>query len=485
MLNELPYIVENLDPTVAFFRFKKQKSGNFLVTNDVGNFCFLTKEEFQNFLSGKISGNKRQELEEKLFYKTPEYQERMTVLYNQRNSFLAFGPTLHAIILTLRCNHKCEYCHAAVAPMTAKDMDMTMETARKVVDTIFYSSAPSLTIEFQGGEALVNWDVLKFVVEYAYFKSQILQKEVVFLLVTNLTLMTEEKLQWLLDHNVGISTSLDGDQITHNSQRIWKEGDSYQNVTHWIRRITEESIKRWAGEDFRVGALTTWTKTSIKNYKKIIDTYKELGLQTIGFRWLNPYGFALADREKMEFSYEEFMDFYRDGMDYLLELNKSWYFMREMISCVYLQKILSHENAGSFMDIRSPSGVALGTIAYNYDGKVYASDESRMLGRMGINNFLMTPMLETGLQTYQAMAESEITKISAMASTLDGLPGYEESVYKPYLGVDMLYNFTQYGNIYSSYSKDEKNKMQIFMLDYLFEKLQDPENERIFRSWIS
>ena len=159
--------------------------------------------------------------------------------------------------------------------------------------------------------------------------------------------------------------------------------------------------------------------------------------------------------------------------------------MREMISCVYLQKIFSHENTGSFMDIRSPSGVALGTIAYNYDGKVYASDESRMLGRMGINNFLMTPMLETGLQTYQAMADSEITKISAMVSTLDGLPGYEESVYKPYLGVDMLYNFTQYGNIYSSYSKDEKNKMQIFMLDYLFEKLQDPENERIFRSWIS
>lgn len=160
--------------------------------------------------------------------------------------------------------------------MTAKNMDMTMETARKVVDTIFYSSAPSVTIEFQGGEALVNWNVLKFIVEYSYFKSQILQKEVVFLLVTNLTLMTEEKLQWLLDHNVGISTSLDGDKLTHNSQRIWKEGDSYQNVTYWIKRITEESIKRGAGENFRVGALTTWTKTSIKNYKNIIDTYKEL-----------------------------------------------------------------------------------------------------------------------------------------------------------------------------------------------------------------
>ena len=53
------------------------------------------------------------------------------------------------IVTTLRCNHKCQYCHAAVAPMTAKNLDMTRETAEKVVDTIFYTSAPGLTIEFQ------------------------------------------------------------------------------------------------------------------------------------------------------------------------------------------------------------------------------------------------------------------------------------------------------------------------------------------------
>jgi hypothetical protein len=34
--------------------------------------------------------------------------------------------------------------------MTAKNMDMTKATAKKVVDTIFYTSNPSLTIEFQG-----------------------------------------------------------------------------------------------------------------------------------------------------------------------------------------------------------------------------------------------------------------------------------------------------------------------------------------------
>jgi hypothetical protein len=34
--------------------------------------------------------------------------------------------------------------------MSAKNFDMTEETAKKVVDTIFYTSSPSLTIEFQG-----------------------------------------------------------------------------------------------------------------------------------------------------------------------------------------------------------------------------------------------------------------------------------------------------------------------------------------------
>jgi sulfatase maturation enzyme AslB (radical SAM superfamily) len=53
------------------------------------------------------------------------------------------------MVITLRCNHKCQYCHAAVAPMTAKEMDMTEETAKKSIDTMFYSTSPEITIEFQ------------------------------------------------------------------------------------------------------------------------------------------------------------------------------------------------------------------------------------------------------------------------------------------------------------------------------------------------
>lgn len=135
---------------VGFFRFKKLDNETYLITNDVAQYAYLTKEEFSDFLGGNLrEGMKYEELREKQFIKGADYKENMALAYAKKNQFLAHGPTLHIVVTTLRCNHKCQYCHAAVAPMTAKDMDMTIDTAKKVLDTIFYTSSPSLTIEFQ------------------------------------------------------------------------------------------------------------------------------------------------------------------------------------------------------------------------------------------------------------------------------------------------------------------------------------------------
>jgi hypothetical protein len=45
----------------------------------------------------------------------------------------------------------------------------------------------------------------------------------------------------------------------------------------------------------------------------------------------------------------------------------------------------------------------------------------------------MTEMKATGEETYKAMMNSDITKIAVQSSCLDGLPGYNDHVYKPYL----------------------------------------------------
>ncbi len=467
--------------TVWFFRFKKFDSQKYLITSDAWKFHFLTHDDFRLFSVWDVSElASYSELVKKGFIQDEHYIHKMSCSVALKNHFVWMGPALHMIVITLRCNHKCRYCHAAVAPMTAKEFDMSKETAKKVVDTIMYTNAPSFTIEFQWWEALVNYPVVQYVVEYAKDRAQHLSKQITFSLVSNLTLMTEDKLKWLLDNWVDICTSLDWDEVSHNNSRTWFDGNSFEKVTYWMKRVDEEKQKRWM---WKVWALLTATKETLPKYKKIIDVYRSLGLDGIFLRWLNPYGFAAADLQTLAYESDDWIRFYKESLDYIIEINASGEFFREQITSVYLQKIFN-EYDPAFMDIRNPSGIAIGWVAYNYDGKVYASDESRMLGRMGIDDFLMTDMLDSGEDTYKAMMQSDITKIAVQSSTLDGLPGYNDHVYKPYLWVDIIHNFKMTGSLYAPMEKDEKMKLQIAILDTIFEKLQDPKIEKIFMSWI-
>ncbi len=466
---------------IGYFRFKKFNENTYLITNDAGKFHFFSNDDFQKFILGNIDvGNQFEELVKKGFIKNESYEERMVWSVAGKHHFVWVGPTLHMIVTTLRCNHKCKYCHAAVAPMSAKQFDMDEKTAKKVVDAILYTNSPSLTIEFQGGESLVNYPIVQYIVEYAGQRALHLDKKLTFSIVTNLTLMTEDKLKWLLDNWVDICSSLDGDELSHNANRTGFDGNSFESVTYWLKRVDEEKQKRGL---WKIGALLTVTKQTLPRYKEIIDTYINLWLDGIFLRWLNPYGFAASDMETLAYESDEWIDFYRKSLDYIIEINKQWKQFREQITGIYLQKIFNAFDP-AFMDIRSPSGIAIGWVAYNYDGKIYASDESRMLGRMWDDTFFMTDVGDSGQETYNRMMNSDITKIAVQSSTLDGLPWYNDHVYKPYLWVDIIHNYKIDGNLYTPLVKDEKMKLQIAILDTIFEKLQNPEDKKILMSWI-
>jgi len=482
-----------LNKNTGFFRFKPFWD-DYLITNDIAKYAFLTKKEFGDFIVWKINKwEKYEELLEKWFIKweaSEEYILEQAKKYAKKNEFLWYGPSLHIIVTTLRCNHKCQYCHAAVAPMSAKDMDMDKETAKKVVDTIFYTSNPNLTIEFQWWEALVNWEVVKYIVEYSEIKAQHLNKNLSFALVTNLTLMDDEKLDFILNHNIHISTSLDWDEETHNFNRTFKDGNSYDKVTYWIKKINDKyaeldkEILDYDGKVLRkVWALLTVTKKTLWKYKEVIDTYVSLWLDWIFLRPLNPYGFAAADLEKLWYEPEEFIDFYKKSMDYIIELNKKWIKFREAMSCMYLSKILTDKDP-NYLDERSPCWACIWQVAYNFDGKIYSCDEGRMLGRMWDDSFKMTNLSEWGEETYKNMIDSETTKIMVQASTLDGLPGYNDSVYKPYIGVCPIHSYKSTWNIIPNFAKDEKKVLGHNILDYLFENIKIEENKKVFEDWL-
>lgn len=74
---------------IGYFRFKKMPSGSYLITNDAGRFHFFSAEDFRVFLAGRAKElGDYDDLVQKGFIKTPDYQRWMTSAYAARTHFI-------------------------------------------------------------------------------------------------------------------------------------------------------------------------------------------------------------------------------------------------------------------------------------------------------------------------------------------------------------------------------------------------------------
>src|SRR5207302_1062399 len=145
--------------TPTFFRFRELPGtgGKIILSNHEGDWLVASPDEFRRFAAGEIEPGSPLEtrLREKNFLRDGRDAQRAASRLAARKRFLHYGPNLHILVVTLRCNETCVYCHASRADMDAVDTDMTRETAEKTVDLVLRTTSPSVTIEFQGGEPLV------------------------------------------------------------------------------------------------------------------------------------------------------------------------------------------------------------------------------------------------------------------------------------------------------------------------------------------
>ena len=201
--------------------------GAFFVSSSLGDWIILQPEEFRQLCEGDVAPGSDLDtrLRERNFVAAGIDIAAQAARWREKHRFLFYGPTLHAFVLTGRCNFGCQYCHSSIVGMTRTDTDMSIEVAERAVDLAFHTTSPGLTIEFQGGEPLANWEVLQHIVEYARQKNALAGKALSFSLVSNLTLLDEEKLEYLIDRKVQMCTSIDGPPDAHNKQRIWKDGE--------------------------------------------------------------------------------------------------------------------------------------------------------------------------------------------------------------------------------------------------------------------
>ena len=467
----------------APFRLR-EVGGVYLLTNHAGDHVFLDTEELERFAAGTPEPGDAlyERLRESNFIAKELDTDSMIRTVRQRKSFLGQGPHLHIVIPTLRCNETCVYCHASRADMSATETDMSAETAERSVELMLQTTSPDVTIEFQGGEPLVRFDLVRLIVEHAEQLNREAGKRLQFALVSNLAAMDDEKLEFIMDHRVQVCTSIDGPGPLHNRQRILPRGDSFEVTRRWVKRINEAYVER--GLDpmlYHAEALLTITRNTLSQPREVVDTYLELGCRSIFLRPMDPFGFAQRSASKLAYSPQEFLQFYRATVDYMLELNLGGEQLLERYAAIFLTKILAGSDP-NFLDVRSPCGAGIGQVVYNHDGKIFTCDEGRMVHAMGDSIFQIGTVEESD---YQGIVGHEMVQACVVASNLDTSPDCVNCVYSPYCGLCPVYNYVTQGSLQGRMRDSTLCGIFKGIQDYLFEKIHEgnPDVLAILDRW--
>ena len=173
------------------------------------------------------------------------------------------GKGLKFLVMSLTgcCNLACKYCYAtgqAAEPMS-------FDTARRIIDMVAAGSN-AWTLQFSGGEPLLEYDLLKAIVSYIKNKDI----DVRFQLQTNGTLLTEEMARYFKREKIGIGVSLDGMPEVNDKTRRFPNGrGASASVLHGIELLKNEGVA--------IGLTSVLTSENVKELTKLVEFAYYLG----------------------------------------------------------------------------------------------------------------------------------------------------------------------------------------------------------------
>ena len=453
----------------------RRVGGRVLVTSDGGDRAMLSEADYARYLSGTVTDDEPlgKELLDKSLLRDRLDLPWLARRLSERHLLDWGGVNVHTIVVTRRCNFKCLYCHASVVGADDLSTDMSLETARQVVDLIFQSPSPTLMLEFQGGEPLLNWPVIKFIVGYAKLKNKAAKRALHFGLISNFSLLDDETLEFLAAHGVSFCTSLDGPEDLHNQNRLYLGGNSHAHVVAALKKI---QARRAGGLKLDTpNAICTVTRQSFGRHREIIDQLVGLGLERVQFGPLDPIGFARKSWPQIGYTSAEFVEFYGQALDYLIELNLKGVRAYEKMTLILLIRALQ---GGHW---RFPNADGLARLAYNHDGAVYTCEDARLLAAEGDPFFKIG---DAATATYGSLLEHPTVRASTLAALPYSQPQCSQCAYSAYCTVMPVYNHQTQGGLWGRMPDNGWCEKMMGLFDLIFAKLEDPGSRKVLESWL-
>ncbi|CDF58335.1 thioether cross-link-forming SCIFF peptide maturase [Thermobrachium celere] len=205
------------------------------------------------------------------------------------------------------CNLKCKYCFASEGDYKGERKLMSAEVGKKAIDFVIENAGPRRNVEIDlfGGEPLMNFKVVKEIVEYARQREKETGKNIRFTITTNATLLTDEIMDFI-DENMGnVVLSIDGRKEVNDNIRIRYDGTgTFDDILPKIKKMVE---KRKDGKQYYVRG--TFTRENLDFYNDVMmladEGFKEISIEPVVLEDKHPLSLREEDLETIYEQYDK------------------------------------------------------------------------------------------------------------------------------------------------------------------------------------
>jgi len=215
------------------------------------------------------------------------------------------------------CNLKCNYCFASQGDFNGEKLLMPLEVGKKAIDFIIEQSKDrqNLEVDFFGGEPLMNFDVVKELVDYARSKEESYHKKFKFTITTNGVLLDDENMAYIDENMDNVVLSLDGRKcVNDNMRRTVNDKGSFD--------IKKMAAMREGKKDYYVRG--TYTKHNL-DFGEDVNFLAEEGFRSISVEPVvaeeeHDYAILREDVDQILAEYDklalDYLNRHEKGLDY-------------------------------------------------------------------------------------------------------------------------------------------------------------------------
>lgn len=280
-------LFEDNDKEAVLSKIREKYKNEADITNEDIEECYAQVEELKK--DGKL-------------FKKDEF-EPMAGELKARTSGVVKALCLH---IAHTCNLNCSYCFASQGKYHGERALMSFEVGKRALDFLVENSGTrrNLEVDFFGGEPLMNFGVVKSLVEYARSIEKEKGKNFRFTLTTNGVLVDDDVIDFANREMSNVVLSLDGRKEVHDRYRVDYAGNgSWEKIVPKFQKFVEA---RGGRNYYMRGTFTHANPDFLEDIKTMLDLgFSELSMEPVVAAADDPAALTEEDKPLVMKQYEE------------------------------------------------------------------------------------------------------------------------------------------------------------------------------------